>query len=279
MPGGQPLLHSGCLQHRTANRSDSCPAALKLLRCLHFDTPRRLQLVPSPRGGSKPLLAFEEQKRRKASNQTAVSLLALVDRLKKIAPTGADELILPSRQAEIQSGSDKSQRHRALKRLGFEICVIRTANMVFGRGPMEKLVALRNSVCSVHRPMRVSRKMCRAFPALLSSAGMMPSVDLLPVAPSEIFEHCRDCCIHTCSDFRERRIRAGAATLFVCGRKTVVTCSVLFGARHPAIRLRSPIASLGARGALFRGRESRDFTTGFFFVFISTFPLSICHRS
>jgi hypothetical protein len=91
-------------------------------------------------------LSPEEKKRADLQSRFHPSVLAVIDRLKEKKPAAADEAkFIHNSKAEIQIWFiDKSDEAMAkLKELGFEIVVDpKTAKMVIGRLPIEKLAAL-----------------------------------------------------------------------------------------------------------------------------------------
>ena len=92
-------------------------------------------------------LSPEEKKRADLQSKFHPSVLAIIDRLKARNPiAGAEESkFIHNRKAEIQIWfTDKSEETMAkLKELGFEVVLDpKTAKMVIGRLPIEKLAAL-----------------------------------------------------------------------------------------------------------------------------------------
>ena len=100
---------------------------------------------PALGGGSKPL-SPEEQKRRDLLAKMSPSIAGLIERLKTKTQPAADEAkFVRNGKAEIQIWLiDKSPEVLAqLKQLGFEVVLDpKTAKMIIGRLPIEKLAAL-----------------------------------------------------------------------------------------------------------------------------------------
>jgi hypothetical protein len=93
------------------------------------------------------VLSPEEQKRQQLQSKFHPSLLAVIDRLKdkKAAAGAAEAKFIHNGKAEVQIWlNDKSdETMAALKALGFEVVLDpKTARMVIGRLPIEKLAAL-----------------------------------------------------------------------------------------------------------------------------------------
>jgi hypothetical protein len=108
--------------------------------------PARLAIL-ADKPENERVLSPEEQKRVTLRSKFHPSVLAVIDRLKTRSPmAGADEVkFIHSGKAEIQIWfTDKSDEAMTkLKELGFEIILDpKTAKMVIGRLPIEKLSAL-----------------------------------------------------------------------------------------------------------------------------------------
>jgi hypothetical protein len=100
-------------------------------------------------GGGYPVLAPspEQQRRRELLSKMNPSIAAVIDRLKNknAQPAGDEAKFVRNGKAEIQVWlTDKSPETIAqLKQLGFEVVLDpKTAKMIIGRLPLEKLAAL-----------------------------------------------------------------------------------------------------------------------------------------
>src|SRR5260221_10288106 len=95
----------------------------------------------------RPSLSPEEKKRADFQSKFHPSVLAVIDRLKdpKAQPNADEAKFIRNRKAEVQTWlTEKSDENMAkLKELGFEIVLDpKTAKLVIGRMPIEKLAAL-----------------------------------------------------------------------------------------------------------------------------------------
>jgi Ca-activated chloride channel family protein len=122
-----------------AGASSAPPAPKPVIGLLSTDGPREADALKA--------LSPEEQKRAQLKSKFHPTILAVIDRLKdsKASP-GADEVkFIRKGKAEVQIWlTEKSDETMAkLKELGFEIVLDpKTAKMVIGRLPIEKLAAL-----------------------------------------------------------------------------------------------------------------------------------------
>jgi Ca-activated chloride channel family protein len=151
--GGNPLLHAAAIAAArqakfTPTKLSGKPVKIAGAIVYNFDPsntkPTRSSVVLGKESVARLL---EEEKRRELQTRLHSSLLALVERLKdKSAKPGADEAgFVRDGKAEIQVWlTDKSEETIAqLKQLGFEVLLDpKSAKMVIGRVPLEKLVAL-----------------------------------------------------------------------------------------------------------------------------------------
>jgi hypothetical protein len=111
---------------------------------------------------TEKLFSPAEKKRAALEARLHPSILAVVDRLKnKAATAGADEAkFIRDGKAEVQVWlTDKSAESlAALKALGFEVVLDpKTAKLVIGRLPIEKLEALAELKCIRYVAPQVSR--------------------------------------------------------------------------------------------------------------------------
>jgi Ca-activated chloride channel family protein len=151
--GGNPLLHAPAVA--AARQAKFAPTKLsgrpvKVAGAIVFDfdtsetTPTRSSVAV---GAAATARLLEEQKRRDLQTRLHSSLLALVDRLgdRAAKPDAEEARFVRDGKAEVQVWlTDKSDAIIAqLKGLGFEIILEpRSADMVVGRVPIEKLAAL-----------------------------------------------------------------------------------------------------------------------------------------
>lgn len=151
--GGHPLLHAAAVAAArqakfTPTKLSGKPVKVVGAIVFNFDTSEKIPSSSSVAVGAKAAARLlEEQKRRELQTRLHSSLLALVDRLKsKTAKPGADEAqFVREGKAEIQVWlTDKSAATIAqLKQHSFEIMLEpKTANMIIGRVPIEKLAVL-----------------------------------------------------------------------------------------------------------------------------------------
>jgi Ca-activated chloride channel family protein len=146
---GNPLLHASAVQAAqgarfTPTRLSGRPVKVTGVITYNFDLSKKAQTTPSVALSD---LSVEEQKRQELEAKLNPTLVALIDRLNdKKAKPGADEVkFVRDGKAEIQVWlTEKSDDTIAqLKQLGFEVVLDpKTAKMVIGRVPLEKLEAL-----------------------------------------------------------------------------------------------------------------------------------------
>ena len=104
-------------------------------------------MADEPDAFARRTLSPEEQKRAQLKSKVHPSVLAVIDRLKdsKTSPSADEAKFIRNGKAEVQIWlTEKSDETMAkLKELGFEVVLDpKTAKMVIGRLPVEKLGAL-----------------------------------------------------------------------------------------------------------------------------------------